>query len=78
MRLSKTQFKLTLSCLVLALVGCQSMAMTHHPVNCKPTPPQLEWYNADHDGVYYPSRSVTNLQLYIEQLNHCIDELTQD
>ncbi|EGR2081297.1 hypothetical protein QXB71_000638 [Vibrio cholerae] len=62
------------SCLVMPLVGCESIATQTHPVSCKPIAPQLEWYYADDEGgVYYPKRSVDNLMIYIEQLNDCID-----
>ncbi|HAS6087745.1 hypothetical protein [Vibrio vulnificus] len=67
--------KVMLSGLVLVLAACQSTSMTTAPerMGCKPLPPQLEWYEANGDGVYYPKRSVINLQLYIDALNNCID-----
>ena len=60
---------------VLVLGGCQSIPRAtpidlHH---CKPAAPLLESYQVDGGGLYYPERSVTNLMLYIEQLNQCID-----
>ena len=42
-------------------------------VDCKPAAPQLESYTVDEGGIYYPERSLTNLMIYIEQLNECID-----
>ncbi|WP_252018229.1 hypothetical protein [Vibrio sp. SCSIO 43136] len=44
-----------------------------HPIECKPTAPVLEWYEVEGGGVYYTDKSFTNLQLYIEDLNDCID-----
>ncbi|WP_305817534.1 hypothetical protein [Photobacterium leiognathi] len=58
--------------LAIALVGCQSAAMMPTD-SCKPPAPQLEYYDTDDGGVYYPPRSDVNLMLYIEQLNNCID-----
>ncbi|MGF1884225.1 hypothetical protein [Vibrio splendidus] len=49
------------------------MIATPDYVDCKPTAPPLEWYEVDGGGIYYPKLSATNLQLYIDDLNHCID-----
>lgn len=75
MRLKKTQRLIMLIGSALALAACQSTPMIAIPdyVDCKPTPPQLDWYEVDGGGIYYPQKSVTNMQLYIEGLNHCID-----
>lgn len=62
---------------MVVLGGCQSTSILtpsgtdFH--NCKPMPPQLEWYEVEEGGVYYPKRAFTNLQFYIEDLNDCID-----
>ncbi len=69
MRLRKTLRLLTPIALVLALGGCALSAIP----SCKPVAPALEWYEHEGGGIYYPERSVTNLMLYIEQLNDCID-----
>lgn len=62
-----------LSGLVLAVGGCATSRDVFVPP-CKPIAPVLEWYeHDDQGGIYYPERSVTNLMLYIEQLNDCID-----
>lgn len=55
--------------LAIAVVGCQSASVI--PSDCHVWAPQLEYYTTDDGGVYYPPRSVTNLMLYIEQLNSC-------
>lgn len=75
MKLRKTQRIVMLIGSVLAMAACQSTTMMASPdfVDCKPTAPQLEWYEVDGEGIYYPKRSVTNMQLYIEDLNRCID-----
>ncbi|EIU6870665.1 hypothetical protein L5169_004802 [Vibrio parahaemolyticus] len=71
----KTQRLIMLIGSALVLVGCQSSQMIARPdyFDCKPTAPQLEWYEVEDDGIYYPQQSVTNMQLYIEDLNRCID-----
>ncbi|MGR5165189.1 hypothetical protein ACPV4X_25195 [Vibrio owensii] len=76
MRLKKTPTLLTLIASVLVLAGCQSTqpSRTTNNIDCKPIAPQLEWYSVDEGGVYYPKQSYTNLQLYIEALNNCIDD----
>ncbi|CAK2049217.1 conserved exported hypothetical protein [Vibrio crassostreae] len=76
MRLKKTQRLVMLIGSALVLAACQSTPMIATPdyVDCKPTAPQLEWYSVDEGGVYYPKQSYTNLQLYIEALNNCIDD----
>ncbi|WP_412497278.1 hypothetical protein [Vibrio fluvialis] len=43
-------------------------------MDCKPVPPQLEWYQVDEGGVFYPERAYQNLMMYIEALNNCIDD----
>lgn len=75
MRLKKTQRLVMLIGSALVLAACQSTPMIATPdyVDCKPTAPPLEWYEVDGGGIYYPELSATNLQLYIEDLNHCID-----
>ena len=75
MRLKKTQRLVMLIGSALVLAACQSTPMIATPdhVDCKPTAPPLEWYEVDGGGIYYPKLSATNLQLYIEDLNHCID-----
>ena len=75
MRLKKTQRLVMLIGSALVLAACQSAPMIATPdyVDCKPTAPPLEWYEVDGGGIYYPKLSATNLQLYIEDLNRCID-----
>lgn len=76
MRLSTIRILAIVSGLVIALAGCQSMSRAiqiQSAKSCKPTAPLLEWYEVDEGGVYYPKRSFTNLQLYIEDLNDCIN-----
>ncbi|CAH0531224.1 hypothetical protein VHP8226_04161 [Vibrio hippocampi] len=75
---SKTLKVAIVSALVLVAGGCQSLAQTTPAmpidvVDCKPAAPQLESYTVDEGGIYYPKRSLTNLMIYIEQLNACID-----
>ncbi len=68
-----------LSASVIPLGGCQSLdqmlaiPIKSESVSCSPVAPQLEWYEVAEGGVYYPKRSFTNLQLYIQELNDCID-----
>ncbi|WP_447039646.1 hypothetical protein [Vibrio alginolyticus] len=73
MKISSKMLKAAmLSALVLVVGGCATSRDVFVPP-CKPAAPVLEWYENDQGGTYYPERSVTNLMLYIEQLNDCID-----
>ncbi len=73
MKISSKMLKAAmLSGLVLVVGGCATSSDVFAPP-CKPVAPALEWYEHDQGGIYYPERSVTNLMLYIEQLNNCID-----
>ncbi|HFQ4959215.1 TPA: hypothetical protein ACGUPM_002668 [Vibrio vulnificus] len=75
-RLSRIRLVIIASGLAIVLAGCQSLPVPSPATDfysCKPTPPQLEWYEVEEGGVYYPKRAFTNLQLYIEDLNDCID-----
>ncbi|MGX9996666.1 hypothetical protein [Vibrio sp. JZG120] len=73
MKISSKMLKAAmLSGLVLVVGGCATTRDVFAPP-CKPAAPVLEWYEPDQGGIYYPERSVTNLMLYIEQLNDCID-----
>ncbi|GAB6263239.1 hypothetical protein [Photobacterium sp. R1] len=72
MKLKSAQRMLILIASASLLAGCQSTGKTS--VSCKPVAPQLEWYTTPDGGVYYPKRAFTNLNLYIEALNMCVDE----
>ncbi|MDF4644929.1 hypothetical protein P3488_10460 [Vibrio parahaemolyticus] len=73
MKISSKMLKAAmLSGLALVVGGCATSRDVFAP-SCKPVAPVLEWYENGQGGIYYPERSVTNLMLYIEQLNDCID-----
>lgn len=68
--------KLIASCLGLVLVGCTSMQMLPRtePM-CDPTPPKIEWYEAQDGGVYYTRTGAGELLNYIHDLKECIEQM---
>lgn len=42
---------------------------------CDPTPPKIEWYEAQDGGVYYTRTGAGELLNYIHDLKECIEQM---